>query len=192
MEIRSFTAEAAPRVDGRIIQGYGSVFEKQSRILYDPDKKQFFIEVISKGAITEELIRACDIKALLEHNKQRLLARSTMGTGTLLLSVDDYGLAYKFEAPNTQDGNDAIEMIKRGDLFGSSFSFWADEKKHVTYEKKDGIWLRTVHKIDRLFDIAIVSDPAYFGTDVTVRSFSELDNTNEEYINQINNLRKFI
>lgn len=192
MEIRSFTAEAAPRVDGRTIQGYGSVFEKQSRILYDPDRKQFFIEVISKGAITGELIRACDIKALIEHNKQRLLARSNMGAGTLLLSVDDYGLAYKFEAPNTQDGNDAIEMIKRGDLFGSSFSYWADEKKNVTYEKRDGIWLRTVHKIDRLFDIAIVSDPAYFGTDVTVRSLSGLDNTNEEYINQINNLRKFI
>jgi HK97 family phage prohead protease len=191
MEIRSFTAEAAPKIDGRTIQGYGSVFEKQSRILYDIDKKQFFIEIISKGAITEELIRSCDIKALLEHNKQRLLARSNMGSGSLLLSVDDYGLAYKFEAPNTQEGNDTLEMINRGDLFGSSFSYWTDEKKNVTYQKKDGIWLRTVHKIDRLFDIAIVSDPAYFGTDVTVRSLESLG-ANDDYINQINNLRKLI
>lgn len=191
MEIRSFTAEAAPKIDGRTIQGYGSVFEKQSRILYDIDKKQFFIEIISKGAITEELIRSCDIKALLEHNKQRLLARSNMGSGSLLLSIDDYGLAYKFEAPNTQEGNDTLEMINRGDLFGSSFSYWTDEKKNVTYQKKDGIWLRTVHKIDRLFDIAIVSDPAYFGTDVTVRSLESLG-ANDDYINQINNLRKLI
>nr|WP_302830096.1 HK97 family phage prohead protease [uncultured Bacteroides sp.] len=191
MEIRSYAAEAAPKIDGRTIQGYGSVFEKQSRILYDIDKKQFFIEIISKGAITEELIRSCDIKALLEHNKQRLLARSNMGSGSLLLSVDDYGLAYKFEAPNTQEGNDTLEMINRGDLFGSSFSYWTDEKKNVTYQKKDGIWLRTVHKIDRLFDIAIVSDPAYFGTDVTVRSLESLG-ANDDYINQINNLRKLI
>ena len=111
MEIRSYTAEASPKIDGRTIQGYGSVFGRQSRILYDVDKKHFFIEVIERGAITDELIRSCDIKALMEHNKQRLLARSNMGTGSLLLSVDDYGLAYKFDAPNTQCGNDAIEMI---------------------------------------------------------------------------------
>lgn len=57
------------------------------------------------------------------------MARSNMGAGSLALSVDDYGLAYKFDAPNTQCGNDAIEMINRGDLFGSSFAFWTDEKK---------------------------------------------------------------
>ena len=173
MEIRSFTEEATPRVDERTIQGYGAVFEKQSRVLYDASKKLFFIEVIEKGAITEELIRACDIKALLEHNRQRLLARSNMGDGSLLLSVDDYGLAYKFEAPSTQEGNDAIELIRRGDLFGSSFAYSTDEKKNVSYEKRDGVLFRTVHKIDGLYDISIVSDPAYFGTDVTVRSLAE-------------------
>lgn len=192
MEIRSFTAEAAPKIDERIIQGYGSVFEKQSRVMYDVEKKRFFIEVIERGAITEDLIQMCDIKALLEHNKERLLARSNMGAGSLLLSVDDYGLAYKFEAPNTQEGNDTLEMIKRGDLYGSSFSYWTDEKKNITYQKKDGIWLRTIHKIDKLFDVAIVSDPAYFGTDVTVRSLAGLEPANEDYINQINNLRKLI
>ena len=88
MEIRSYTEEASPKIDGRTIQGYGSVFGKQSRILYDVEKKQFFIEVIEKGAITDELIRSCDIKALMEHNKQRLLARSNMGAGSLALSVD--------------------------------------------------------------------------------------------------------
>lgn len=192
MEIRSFTAEASPRIDGRTIQGYGSVFDVQSRILYDVDKKRFFIEIIERGAITDELIQNCDIKALMEHNKQRLLARSNMGVGSLALSVDDYGMAYKFESPNTQDGNDAIEMIKRGDLFGSSFAFWTDEKKNVSYERKDGVLFRTVHKIDRLFDVAIVSDPAYFGTDVTVRSLAAIEPSNQDYINQINNLRKFI
>lgn len=192
MEIRSYTAEASPKIEGRTIQGYGSVFGKQSRILYDVDKKQFFIEVIEKGAITDELIQSCDIKALIEHNKQRMLARSNMGAGSLLLSVDDYGMAYKFDAPSTPDGDYAVEMIRRGDLFGSSFAFWTDEKKNVTYERRDGVLFRTVHKIDRLFDIAIVAEPAYFGTDVTVRSLSDIEPKDIEYITQINNLRKFI
>lgn len=192
MEIRSFTDEAAPRIDGRMIQGYGSVFNKQSRVLYDVDRKQFFVEVIEREAITEELIRTCDVKALLEHDKQRLLARSTMGAGSLSLQVDNYGLAYRFEAPNTPDGNYALEMISRGDLFGSSFSYWTDEKKNVSYKKMDGILLRTVHRIDRLFDVSIVADPAFFGTEVTVRSLAELEYVNSDYMNQINNLRKFI
>ena len=83
-------------------------------------------------------------------------------------------------------------MINRGDLFGSSFAFWTDEKKNVTYERKDGILFRTVHKIDKLFDVSIVADPAYFDTDVTVRSLSDIEQKDIEYINQINNLRKFI
>ena len=194
MEIRSFTEEAAPRIDGRIIQGYGAVFEKQSRVLYDIDKKLFFIEVIKRGAITDGLIQACDIKALLEHNKQRLLARSNMGAGSLLLCVDDYGLAYKFDSPDTQEGNDAIVQISRGDLFGSSFAYCTDEKKNVSYEKCNGICIRTVHKIDELFDISIVSDPAYFGTDVTVRSLENAPSLigNRDYQIKIEKLRTLI
>ncbi|MEB3372534.1 HK97 family phage prohead protease [Bacteroides sp. CR5/BHMF/2] len=37
------------------------------------------------------------------------------------LELDDYGLKYRFEAPSTPDGDFAVEMIKRGDIFGSSF-----------------------------------------------------------------------
>lgn len=192
MEIRSFTADAAPKVEGRTIQGYGAVFGQQSRVMYDPEKKRFFVEVIERGAITDELIRSCDVKALLEHNKQRLLARSNMGSGSLSLNVDSYGMAYRFDSPNTQDGNDCLEQINRGDLFGSSFAYWTDEKKNVTYKKDGDLLLRTVHKIDRLFDIAIVADPAYFGTDVTTRSLEYLETPNTDYLIQLNNLRKFI
>ena len=36
--------------------------------------------------------------------------------------------------------------------------------------QRDGLLIRTVTKIDKIFDVSIVSDPAYFGTDVTLRS----------------------
>lgn len=197
MEIRSFTDIACPKIiDGRTIEGFGAVFNQESRIMYDKEKKRAFIEVIESGAITDELIRSCDIKALIEHNKQRLIARSNCGTGSLLLSLSDYGMAYRFEAPPTPEGDTALVMIERRDYFGSSFAYWTDEKKNVSYKKRDGLLIRTVHKIDALFDISIVSDPAYFGTDVTVRSIEDIElfllNADTKYIEQINNLRKQI
>lgn len=197
MEIRSFTEQAAPQIlTGRTIQGYGAVFNQESRIQYDKEKKGAFIEIIESGAITEELIRSCDIKALAEHNKQRLLARSNHGVGSLGLCVDDYGMRYKFDSPNTQEGDSAIEMINRGDIFGSSFAYWTDETKNVTYQKKGGLLIRRVHKIDLLFDVSLVSDPAYFGTDVTVRGIEDIGfsllKADTKYMEQINNLRKLI
>lgn len=59
MEIRSYTELGAPKVgDGRIIEGYAVVFGQESRVLYDREKQRAFVEVIEKGAITEELLRS--------------------------------------------------------------------------------------------------------------------------------------
>lgn len=175
MEIRSFGENAAPRlVEERTIEGYAVVFGQESRVLYDKTKKRFFVEVIEPGAVTEEMLREWDIKALCEHNKERMLARSFRGAGSLSLSVDSYGVKYRFVAPNTPDGDYVVEMIKRGDMFGSSFAYWADEKKNVRYEMRtDGKLLRRVRSVDRMFDVSPVSDPAYTGTEVSVRSLDE-------------------
>ena len=196
MEIRSFTDIAAPKLDGRTIEGFAAVFDQESHLNFDPKTKSFFIEVIERGAIADELLQACDIKALLEHDKKKMLARSRAGMvgGSLSLMINDYGLGYKFIAPNTPEGDYAVEMISRGDLFGSSFAYATNEKKNVTYKKVDGVIYRIVHKIDLIADVSIVSDPAYYGTDVTLRSLCDIDKTLFEnpYKEQINNLRKFI
>lgn len=196
MEIRSFGQEAAPKInEDNTIEGFAIVFNRESRIMFDPDRNKYFIEIIRKDAITEELIRSCDVKALLEHNKQRMLARSFNGSGSLSLSIEDYGCKYRFDKPDTSDGNYAAVMIRRRDFFGSSFAYTTDEKKNVEYTKRGDILIRTVNKIDRIFDISIVSDPAYFGTEVTVRSLTDsglLEEENKEYLSEINNLRNLI
>lgn len=199
MEIRSFTDLGSPKVtDGRIIEGYAIVFDQESKVIYDEASQLVFIEVIERGAVTEELLRSCDIKAVLEHDAKRLLARWRFGSGSLSLSLDDYGLKYMFESPHTVDGDFAIEMITRGDIFGSSFRYATNDKDKtkVTYSKRNGMLLRTVHKIDRIADVSPVSDPAFYGTDVTVRSIGDIEaiiqNKNDEYLTQIETLRKLI
>ena len=205
MEIRSFSEERAVPIivrdaegnETRTIEGYAVVFEKESRMMFDWWKGKKFVEVIKRGAVTSADLLAWDIKALAEHDRSRLLARSYLGKGSLTLTVDDYGVKYRFEAPNTAEGNNAIELIKRGDIFGSSFAYTADESENVTYTKRsDGSLLREVGKLSRMFDISIVTDPAYFGTDVTVRSLTdagvETEQPDESYKQTAESLRSLI
>lgn len=195
MEIRSFGGDAAPKlVAERGIEGYAVVFGQESRVMYDRANKRCFVEVIEAGAVTEETLRSCDIKALSEHNRERMLARSFNGAGSLSLSVDSHGVKYRFDAPNTQEGEYVVEMVKRGDLFGSSFAYLTDERSNVSYTKRaDGILLRSVKKIDRMFDISVVSDPAYMGTEVAVRSLDQyFDAPDESYKDEVSELRNLI
>ena len=194
MEIRSYGDTAAPKISGesRTIEGYAIVFGQESEVLFDRSKRRKFIEVIQPGAVTRELLERSDVKALLEHNAQRMMARSFNGKGTLTLSIDAHGLMYRFEAPNTQDGDYAVEMVKRGDLFGSSFAY-ATGEKNVRYEKRaDGMLMRYVNAIEWIGDVSIVSDPAYMGTDVTVRSVQDFfpeDKEDKKYLDEVNELR---
>lgn len=193
LEIRSFGGNAAPKLTNeRTIEGYAAVFGQESKYMYDPVLRKCFIEIIEPGAITEEMLRSCDVKALVEHNIQRMVARGSGGTGSLTLKVDDYGMAYMFDAPNTPDGDYSVEMVKRGDLYGSSFGYRTDEKKNVTWSRRaDGVLLRRVHKIDYIGDISIVANPAYMGTDVNVRSLNDsFEHPDESYKKEIEELRK--
>lgn len=177
----------------RTIEGYAVVFGQESRVMFDRATRRCFVEVIQDGAVTEEMLRGWDIKALCEHDKGRMLARCTNGEGSMTLSVDARGVKYRFDAPPTPDGTYVVEMVRRGDLFGSSFAFWADETKNVRYTKRaDGMLLRTVTKIDRMADVSVVSDPAYMGTEVNVRSldaYLEPEKEEEAYKSQVNELR---
>ena len=194
MEIRSFGENAAPKlVEERTIEGYAVVFNQESRVIFDRTLKRCFIEVIQPGAVTEEMLRGWDVKALCEHDHKRMLARSFNGKGSLQLSVDNHGVKYRFSAPNTQDGEYVVEMVRRGDIFGSSFGFLADESKNVRYSRRsDGMLLRSVLKIDRISEVSIVSDPAYMGTEVNVRSLDSYfePETDPIYKEQIEQLRK--
>ena len=197
-EIRSYSEERAmPKVldDTRTIEGYAVVFEKESRMMFDFWKGKKFVEVIKRGAVSEDDLKKWDIKALAEHDKSRLLARSFNGVGSLQLSVDDYGVKYRFDAPKTVEGDNALELIKRGDIFGSSFAFTADEQAHVKYSKReDGSLLREVTKLERMYDVSIVTDPAYFGTNVSVRDLQEFIDPpkDESWKEEVSQLRSLI
>lgn len=146
------------RATGRKLEGYAAIFDKETRI-------GDFSEVIAPGAFSASLGDGSDILALVDHDPAKLLGRSK--NGTLRLSEDARGLAFSLDVPDTQAGNDALELARRGDLGGMSFAFkvarggerWQGMKRE----------LRSVV----LKEISVVSAwPAYEGTEVNVRKFS--------------------
>ena len=154
--------------ESRTIEGYAIVFGVESVIL--ADYWDNYREIIEPGAITQERVQGMDIKMTMYHNREKLLARSNRGEGTLKLRVDEVGVHYEFEAPNTEDGNTALELVKRGDLSGSSFMYWSDEASGVSYEKtQDGLLLRRVKNIGEIYDMTIAADPAYTETTALAR-----------------------
>lgn len=167
VEIRTF-AEAPVAGEGRTISGYAIVFDVESRVL--PSWDGDFVEIIERGAVDEALIAQSDVKALYNHVNSMLLARSVNGNGTLKLSVDDHGLRFEFEAPNTSHGNDVLELVKRGDLQGCSFAFTADEE-NIKYSREGDRRLRRVRKLSGLYDVSVVVEPAYTQTSVDARAF---------------------
>ena len=171
MEIRSI--QEMSQVSDNIISGYAIVFNRESEILYDKTNNRYFIEVIDPSAVDVELIQRSDIKMLIDHTKSRMLARSRYGVGSLQLEIDEYGLKFTFEVPNTVDGQFIREMIKRNDYNGCSFAF-SDDVVDVEYDKDRGMAKRYVRKIKQLYDCSIVADPAYSDTEVSVRSLEEV------------------
>lgn len=115
------------------------------------------------------------------------MARSKYGDGSLLLEVDDKGVRYMFEAPKTALGDELLEYLKRGDITSSSFAFTIDKNDSTAerWTKKDGIIYRDIYKIDRLYDVSPVFQPAYEQTSCSTR-FEEVKATSNEIDKKMN------
>lgn len=165
IQIRAVEGESS-----RHIEGYALMFDTQSEYIG-------FYETIERGAVTQEMVDACDVFATFNHDTNKIFARSNMGKGSLTLTVDDTGLKYEFDAPNTALGDELIEYLKRGDIDKSSFAFYMDpdDDEAETWESKDGVYFRTIHKIASICDVSPVWCPSYSSTSVSKRSLEKRD-----------------
>ena len=181
-EIEKRGGELQIEVSDRLVSGYAVVFDTWSNDLG-------FYEKILKGAITEETIQRSDVICKLNHDDQKVLARSKYGEGSLILEVDEKGLKYTFEAPRTQYGDELLEYLRRGDITGSSFAFTIEEDEFSyqwPFDKDaDPVLCREVIKVDKLFDVSPVFTPAYEKTSVAnKRKLEEVELKSNE-INKI-------
>ena len=176
----------ADEATGRLVSGYAVRFDTES-------VNMGFVEIIHRGSITEETIANSDIFALLNHNENTVLARSNHGTGSLTLTVDEQGVFYEFEAPQTANGDELLEHIKRAEISQSSFAFSVspEDGAEKWTKRTDGVIQRDIYKIARLYDISPVYQPAYTETTCSKRALDKIDElnnmTNDELTQTIEN-----
>jgi HK97 family phage prohead protease len=167
------------RVDGRpIIFGVRSV----NLTPWSPTRKVY--EILEPGCISNDLLQRSDVILNINHSNKvtDVLGRCNNGNGTLELGLRENYVQSSCELPMTNAANDTLELIKRGDISGMSFAFEDDEEdteNGVSYERtneiEDGkeVWLRHVKRITGLYDVSIVTHPAYEQTSVYTREQGE-------------------
>lgn len=153
--------------DGRnTLVGYGAVFGKRSQDLGG------FREVIDPKAFNRTVSNDNDVLVTMNHDVNYLLGRT--GAGTARVSVDEVGVRYEVDLPETTTGADVRALAERGDLFGSSFTFSIPKDGDKWERDEDGNRLRTLTEV-RLFELGPVVSPAYLDTSVAVRSLEDVE-----------------
>jgi uncharacterized protein len=161
-ELRSTRRAVEVRAAGgsRTIGGYAATFNSRSEPLNG------FVETVSKSFFNKSKGDGWP-GVVCRYNHNDLYVLGATRSGTLRLSVDGTGLDYAVDVPECR--GDVLELVQRGDISHSSFSF-------VTYEQgwgfEDGYPLRTLIS-GRLVDTAPVPVPAYTNTSVAMRSLAE-------------------
>ncbi len=140
---------------GRVM-GHASVFNEVAQV-------RDGYEQIAPEAFARALAEKQDVSLLLNHNPDNLLARTS--SGTLRLGTDSRGLTVDADLAPTTLGKDVQILLDRGDLSKMSFGFIP--KAH-RFDEIEGVRVRTYTDVD-LFDVSIVTDPAYSGTNVALR-----------------------
>lgn len=161
----------------RKVEGRPVIFGVRSVNLTPWSETREVYEVLEPGCLTDELLQRSDVILNLNHstNVTDVLGRFRNGKGTLGLTLRDNCLEAECDLPNTNNANDTLELIRRGDITGMSFAF-ADGEDSVSYENTrevtpagKEIWLRHVKSISGLYDVSIVTHPAYEQTSVGTR-----------------------
>ena len=140
------------------VSGYAAVFGEETNIA------GMFTEVIEQGAFTNALERQDDVVFLINHDGLPL-ARTR--SGTLRLTQDERGLFMETELDGSDpDVRSIVPKMKRGDLDKMSFAFIPTRQE---WDDSGDMPKRMIQDL-QLHDVAIVTTPAYDGTEIGLRS----------------------
>lgn len=137
------------------VEGYASTFEPY--VLFEEDGIQY------KEQIDPKAFEGCDMSDVIfcKDHEGTVFARTR--NNTLELTVDEKGLFTRTDLSKTASARAMYEEIQAGMYDQMSFAFIVQTDE---YDKKEH--LRTIRKVQKLFDVSAVSFPANPGTDISV------------------------
>lgn len=158
--------------DGKMeIKGYAVVFNQPETYSYT--------EVISDKALDEADMS--DVVLRYNHNDSFMVLARTRNK-SLNLEVDDKGLMIDATLQDDiTDHRNIYNAIKSGLIDKQSFAFVVEEDEY-DYDTDT----RTITKISKLFDVSVVDQPFYNGTDVSIAR----DVNEDEFMARREELRK--
>lgn len=150
---------------GAVITGYPIVFEQETDL-------GFCREIIDGGSMGDGSVLR-DVALLANHDFGMIpMARSRRNNenSTMKLTPDQHGVAMR--AVLDTDGNpkakEAYSAVNRGDITGMSFAFIVNEVRWTDLDTDKP--LRRIMSFSRIFEVSLVTNPAYEGTSVQAAS----------------------
>lgn len=149
---------------GYTISGYAVVFNQPSQPLP-------FIEYISRDALND--VDFSKTLLLYAHDYNKILSRAD--SGTLKTEIDDNGLKFTAQIPDTTLGTDTFKNIQAGNVKGCSFAFTISDGGDRWDTREDGTTIHYVDQIDTVSELTLTPIPAYEETSVSAQVKRDLE-----------------
>lgn len=165
-----FTPSADEAKREYVITGCASRFNTRYTLYEDENIR--ILEQVDSHAFD-----GCDMTdVIMQYNHEgHVLARTR--NGTLTVRAADDGLMFEADLSGTTIARQAYEEVRGGFTDKMSFGFHVaeDEISSSVEQKEDGgtikVKTRTIKRIDKLYDVSLVSIPANDATSVSARSY---------------------
>jgi HK97 family phage prohead protease len=161
-----------------VVEGRAVVFN-QPTVLFTSGGIEYK-EVIEAGALDEADMR--DVVFRYNHNDNLFIMARTRG-GSLEVTKEGLVRAKFFD---TQQARDLYTLIKAGAIDKMSFAFTIREE---SFDKETRTW--HVRKIDKVFDVAAVDQPAYDATSISARKVLDLERERMAALERAQELESF-
>lgn len=168
-QYRKMTLEIESRADSEddkkyIVRGYATTYN-EPYTLYKGDDWEYR-EQVSPDAFNE-----CEMDDVIFQYDHEGRVYARISNGTMKLESDEHGLLVTADLGGTEEGRKLYEEIKGGYTTKMSFGFTVAEDEELrTSENGKDVYIRTIKKIGRLYDVSAVSIPANDGTEISARS----------------------
>ena len=156
VELRSVDQES------RQVEGYAVVFNASTDL-------GWFTEEIDRNAFDNTDMS--NVYLLFNHDENNVLAGTS--NGSLRMTIDEKGLRQVSEIVDTTIGEDTLKLVKNGLINKMSFAFTIDEDGGEEWISDRGKEHRIIRKINKLYDVSLVTYPAYNQTSAFARSMTD-------------------
>jgi hypothetical protein len=156
--------ESGAGPDYRTVVGYAAVWDAVSEDLGG------FREVIKRGAFADALASGEDIRFVLGHDMDTVMARTS--NGSLELVEDDTGLrVWARIALDDPDAQRLDAKLRSGAMSQMSFAFTMPaDGKGERWDYSGGVPMRSVERVEMLYEVSAVGSPAYGQTTLAARA----------------------